>query len=273
MTTYGFSKMHGLGNDFAIFDARETPLEMTSERASHIADRRHGIGCDQVIIMRPSGNADVFMEIWNADGSRVGACGNATRCVGDILLREAGTGHVSILTDSGPLSAWLENDQVIVNMGEARNRPQDIPLAGTNTDTTHIFLDKTPPADLPRPTAVNMGNPHAVFFVKDCLAVDLASIGHQLEHDAVFPEKANITIATVQGDRIRARVWERGVGITQACGTAACATLVAACRNELTGRSATVELDGGDLFIEWMEDGTVHMIGPVAYVFEGEISL
>lgn len=267
--TYPFVKMHGLGNDFAIFDARSNPLEMTEKSARSLADRRRGIGCDQLIVLRSSHSCDVFMEIWNADGSRVGACGNATRCVGQLMLEETGAPEVSIETDAGHLSAIATASKISVNMGQAATDWSDIPLAH-DSDTNHVFYQKGPLAD---PSCVNMGNPHAVFFVEDVDAIDLEKWGPEIENDALFPERVNVSVVTVTEGVIRQRVWERGAGVTEACGSAACASVVAASRRELIERNAVVQLDGGELEIEWLANGTVQMAGPATFVFSGEVRL
>lgn len=264
-----FLKMQGLGNDFVIFDARQTPLEMNETRARYVADRRRGVGCDQLIVLRASDTADIFMEIWNADGSRVGACGNATRCVGQLLLKETGADSVTIESDAGMLTAAADGAMVSVNMGPARLAWDEIPLAH-ETETIHVLFAKGPLAD---PACVNMGNPHAVFFVEDPTAVDLAEWGPKIEHDPLFPQRVNVSVVTVSEGVIRQRVWERGAGITEACGTAACASVVAATRRGLVDREATVQLDGGELNVEWLEDGTVQMTGPATMVFAGEVLL
>jgi len=261
--------MHGLGNDFVVVDARAMKFAMTIERAQNIADRRSGIGCDQLIVLRPSKAADVFMEIWNADGSRVGACGNATRCVGMLMLDQTGAQNTSIETDAGLLSAERSPHGISVNMGPARTRWDEIPLA-REMDTLSGDLALGP---LAAPGFVNMGNPHAVFFVEDATAIDLAALGAELEQHTLFPERANISVASVTGDSIRLRVWERGAGITEACGSAACAAVVAANRKGLCERGATIRLDGGDLQVEWLKDGTVEMAGPATLVYRGECSL
>ncbi len=267
--THPFVKMHGLGNDFAIFDARKSGLKMTPERARALSDRRRGIGCDQLIVMRASTTSDVFMEIWNADGSRVGACGNATRCVGKLLLDETGSSKVAIETDAGQLSAVLDGSNISVNMGPAVTGWQKIPLA-TETDTAAAEYELGP---LRAPGCVNMGNPHAVFFVEEAEDVDLAHWGPKIEADAFFPERVNVSVATIRNGVIRQRVWERGAGITDACGSAACASVVAATRRGLADRKAVVELDGGRLGVEWLADGTVQMTGPTTFVYAGEVTL
>ncbi len=268
-TYRSFIKMHGLGNDFVIFDARDEALNLTSRQVQEIADRRHGVGCDQLIVLKPSEKAQVFMEIWNSDGSKVGACGNASRCVGDILLRESDSETAIIETDAGLLRAKQLGDQVTVNMGPARTAWQDIPLK--SNDNT-IAMDLTH-GELTSPGAVNIGNPHAVFFVDDVDAAGLENAGLALEHHAMFPECANISVAAVSENNIRLKVWERGAGITMACGSAACAALVAANRKGLIGKSATIQLDGGSLQVRWLDDGSVQMTGPVSYSFTGEVSL
>ena len=264
-----FRKMHGLGNDFVIIDAREMDFAVTPERAKSIADRRRGVGCDQLIILRTSSEADVFMEIWNADGSRVGACGNATRCIGQIIMDEAHNVTTSIETDAGLLSAKRSMVGISVNMGPARTTWEEIPLA-FKMDTVGGDLTLGP---LSAPGFVNMGNPHAVFFAENAEAIDLGRIGPELEQHTLFPERVNVSVASVAGTNIRLRVWERGAGITEACGSAACAVVVAAARKGLIGRKATVQLDGGDLRVEWLADGTVKMAGPATFVYAGECDL
>ncbi len=266
-----FIKAHGLLNDFVIFDARTNALDLDSSTVARIADRRAGVGCDQLIVLEPSDTADCFMTIYNADGSEVGACGNATRCVGDILAREAGHTSVHIETRAGLLVTERLEGGIRVDMGTPKLKWQDIPLSG-EADTAAVDLSLGP---LKTPVCVNMGNPHAVFFLDDAEAVDLAALGPELEHHAVFPERANISVAEIRADGIRLRVWERGAGITPACGTAACATLVAAVRRGLIkNRSADIILDGGTLEIAW-DDATNHvfMTGETHTVFEGQIAL
>lgn len=266
---YAFTKMHGLGNDFVIFDARKKPLQITKEHARLVANRRHGIGCDQLIVMHNSETADIRMEIWNADGTHAGACGNATRCVGQILLTETNKNLVEIETVAGLLTAEADDALISVNMGKANLEWQAIPLAhAMSTDT--LDYQKGP---LSAPGCVNMGNPHVVFFVDDAQAVDLERWGPEIENDPLFPERVNVSVASIDKGRLRQRVWERGAGITEACGSGACAALVAANRRGLTGRSATVTLDGGDLHIEWLDDGTVQMTGPASLSFSGEVTL
>ena len=265
-----FRKMHGLGNDFVVLDARARPIALDAKQIRAIADRRRGVGCDQVITIERSGKADAFMRIHNADGGEVDACGNATRCVADLLMRENGREQAVIETGAGLLRASAaKGGSVSVDMGEAKTGWRDIPLARA-MDTLHLDLALD---GLEDPVATSMGNPHATFFVADAEAVDLARLGPKLEHDAIFPARANIGIAqVVDRSTIRLRVWERGAGITLACGTGACAALVAAARRDLTGRKASVLLDGGALDIEWRADGHVAMTGGVALAFEGTLA-
>jgi diaminopimelate epimerase len=251
-----FRKMHGLGNDFVIFDAREGAVEMDAARARSIADRRTGVGCDQVILLEPSDVADVKMRIWNADGGEVESCGNATRCV--VML-----GASTIETKGG----ILRGDADGVDMGAPRFGWQDIPLAYA-MDTAAMPIGWE---DLQEPSAVNVGNPHIVFFVGDADAVDLARLGPLIENDPLFPERVNVNVASFQGDAIRLRVWERGAGLTQACGTGACATAVAAIRSRQAEGPVEVRLPGGSLTIDWQPGGTIRMSGPATHVFDGEL--
>jgi diaminopimelate epimerase len=270
--TLAFIKMHGLGNDFVVFDARETALSLSPAAVRAVADRRTGVGCDQLIVIEPprTPGTAAFMRIRNADGSEVAACGNASRCVAALLMAEAGRDRVTLETRAGRLEAGRRADvHVTVDMGVAKLDWQEIPLAGP-ADTNALEIGQGP---LSRPVAVSMGNPHAVFFVPDAEAVALSEVGPVLEHHPMFPERANIEVAQVLGPgRLRMRVWERGTGITRACGTGACAVLVAAARRGLTGRSAEVVLDGGRLEITWRDDGHVLMTGPAATSFSGRLA-
>jgi diaminopimelate epimerase len=264
--TIPFRKMHGLGNDFIVFDARTRPLDLTAAQAHALADRHTGVGADTIVVLDlpEEGQADIAVRFMNADGDDVGTCGNATRCVAKLLFAETGREHVRIATGAGILDAWKQGDLVAVDMGTPKLDWAHIPVA-READTLHLPIE----AD---PVGVNMGNPHAVFFVPDAEALDVAALGAPVERDPLFPERTNVEFATVlTSDRIRMRVWEREVGITQACGSGACATLVAAARRGLTGRKATLTLDGGDLLIEWRADDHVIMTGPAATSFTGEI--
>ena len=269
MSTIDFIKMHGLGNDFVVIDARRAAFPLDEARAHAIADRKTGIGCDQLIIIEAPQrkDADIFMRIHNADGGEVEACGNATRCVAALLMGETGGDRVAIETAAGLLEARpAGGGRISVDMGKAGLDWRDIPLANAQ-DTLHVDLALGPLAD---PVCTNIGNPHATFFVADAADIDLATLGPQLEHDTLFPERTNVGIAQLLSPgRVRLRVWERGVGITRACGTGACAALVAASRRGLTGRTAEIVLDGGALEITWRADGHVLMTGPVATSFHG----
>ena len=265
-----FRKMHGLGNDFVIFDAREEPLALDALVVRALADRRTGIGCDQLIILHPSARADLFMEIRNADGGEVSACGNATRCVGALVMDESGREAVRIETRGGVLEVTRAGELLRVDMGRPGLDWCDIPLAAA-ADTRELDIAA---AGLVGPAAVSMGNPHMIFFVDDVTAVDLARLGPRLERHPLFPEGANVSVAYVrEAGTIRLAVWERGAGLTRACGTAACAALVAAHRRGLAGRAADVVLPGGRLLIEWAADDHVFMSGPVAVSFAGTVDL
>ncbi|MCA1909166.1 MAG: diaminopimelate epimerase [Magnetospirillum sp.] len=270
-TALPFRKMHGLGNDFVVLDARAHPLVLTPAMTRAIADRRTGIGCDQLVVIEPARSklSDAWMSLWNADGSQTSACGNATRCVAWLLMEQGGGDRVVIETRAGLLDAERRGDKLVaVDMGPARLDWREIPVAKA-VDTLNMGIGI---GALQNPVGVSMGNPHAVFFVDDVAKIDLAALGPVLEHHDFFPERANIEAAQVLShDRIRMRVWERGTGITSACGTGACATLVAAARRGLTGRKADVILDGGTLSIEWLPDDHVLMTGPVALVAEGRL--
>ena len=261
-----FRKMHGLGNDFVVLDARAQTLPMSAARAAAIADRRRGIGCDQFIVLEPgTDGADVFMRIRNPDGSEAGACGNATRCIASLVAAETAADRVTIRTVAGDLPADRLGEFWRVDMGPARLGWQDVPLARA-MDTLHLPLEDA--------AACSMGNPHATLFVPDLDATPVATLGPRLEHDPLFPDRANIGFVQVlNSEHIRLTVWERGAGLTLACGSGACAALVNAARRGLTGRAATVTLPGGDLHIEWRADGHVLMTGPVATAFTGTIDL
>jgi diaminopimelate epimerase len=271
-----FLKMHGLGNDFVVLDARDGALALTAERRRAIADRRLGVGCDQLIVLEPptERGADVFMRIYNPDGGEAGACGNATRCVASMLMDERRTDHVTVQTISGLLDSQKTGTGgnglpiVSVDMGPAQLDWRDIPVREP-CDTKHMPVGLGPLQD---PVGTNMGNPHATFFVDDVEAIPLSDLGPKLEHDRFFPERVNIGVAQLSGEaRLRLRVWERGAGLTLACGSGACAAVVAATRRGLVQRKADVTLDGGTLAIEWLRDGHVVMTGGVALAFRGEL--
>ena len=271
-----FLKMHGLGNDFVVLDARRAALDLTPERRRVIADRRRGVGCDQLIVLEPPSEreADVFMRIYNPDGGEAGACGNATRCVASVVMDERRTDHVTVQTVSGLLESQKTGvggnglPVISVDMGPARLDWREIPVA-TACDTNHMPVGLGPLQD---PVGTNMGNPQATFFVDDADAIPLAELGPKLEHDRFFPERANIGVAQLVGEgRLRLRVWERGAGITLACGSGACAAVVAASRRGLVPRRADVVLEGGTLAIEWLRDNHVLMTGGIALAFRGEL--
>ena len=258
-----FVKMHGLGNDFIVLDARADAVpEISAALAAALADRQTGIGCDQLILLEPSHSADLRMRIFNHDGGEVEACGNASRAVG-LLLGKA----VQIETLGGLLSVDPADGGVAVELPAPRFEWDQIPLAyPMDTHTLPVAWDT-----LDAPSAVNVGNPHVVFFVPDCSAVELDRLGPEIEHDPLFPERINVNVATVESrSRIRLRVWERGVGETRACGTGACATAIGAMRRGLTDREVAVALPGGALVIEWTRQGTIRMTGPAAESFRGE---
>lgn len=262
---FTFHKMHGLGNDFVVIDARVSPVAIDAGVARGIADRHRGIGCDQLILIEPSDVADVRMRIFNADGSEVEQCGNALRCVAML----AG-GATRIETQGGIVSARPDADGVTVDMGAPRFDWDDIPLAYA-MDTSGLPLAWEA---LEGPAAVNVGNPHAIFFVPDLDAIDLAAIGPVIEHDPIFPERVNVNVAQVTGPHaLRLRVWERGAGLTRACGTGACATAVAAIRRGLVSSPVTVTLPGGPLVIDWSPGASIRMTGPATHVFEGSAEL
>ena len=261
-----FRKMHGAGNDFVVIDSRgRAGAVVTPALARALGDRNRGVGFDQLAEIRDSDQADFALDFWNNDGTRAGACGNATRCVSDLVMRGLGRDSVTLVTARGGLSAVrLADGRVSVNMGHPQRDWAEVPLA-REVDVMHLPL----PGD---PVAVGMGNPHCVMFVADAEAVDLPALGPVYEHDPLFPQRTNVEFASLSGpDRLRMRVWERGAGITLACGSGACATAVAAHLRGLTGRHVLLDLDGGVLEIDWRADG-VWMSGPVAHVFDGWLS-
>jgi diaminopimelate epimerase len=261
--TRPFHKMHGLGNDFAVFDAREEPLAMTEPLARALADRRTGIGCDQLIVLEPSDVADVRMRIWNHDGGEVESCGNASRCV--VAL----TGATSIETDGGVVTGAADGSEVEVAIGEPRFGWEDVPLAYA-MDTTALPMAW---GELEKPMALSVGNPHLVFFVEDGEAIPLDGLGPLIEHDPAFPDRINVNVAQVGGGGIRLRTWERGAGMTLACGTGACATAVAAIASKRAASPVRVTMPGGTLTIAWAPGEAIRMRGAASHVFEGEIDL
>lgn len=270
-----FLKMNGLGNDFVVVDARARKVRLGAEAARRIGDRHRGVGFDQLLSIEPSNGAgDAVMRIWNPDGSMAEACGNGTRCVAELLMTEMNKSAVTLSTAGGLLACMRSADgRVTVDMGEPKLEWQDIPLA-ERMDTRMLDIQMGP-IDAPvlvGPSAVNMGNPHCIFFVADAEAHDLKKIGPMIEHHPLFPERANISLAQVRNKgEVRLRVWERGAGLTLACGSAACAATVAGARKKLTERKVRVVLDGGALDIEWRADNHVLMTGPTELNFTGEL--
>jgi diaminopimelate epimerase len=266
-----FTKMHGLGNDCVIIDARDAPVTLSAGQIRWIADRRRGVGCDQLALLEAPRHeqADVFVRFFNADGSEAATCGNATRCIAARLMQANKSTHITVETQSGLLPAHIDvRGLVAVDMGAPGLDWRDVPLA-RDMDTLRLDL-RTGPHD--GPVAVGMGNPHCVFFVDDADGVDLAELGPAVENNPLFPERTNVEfIEVLDENRLRMRVWERGAGITLACGSGACAAVVAAARRGKCGRKAEVMLDGGSLFIEWQTDNHVLMSGPVAVAFAGTI--
>ena len=260
-----FHKMHGLGNDFVVIDARDRPVEITEARARALADRRTGIGCDQLILLEPSAIADARMRIFNADGGEVEACGNATRCVVSLL-----GGSATIETLGGLLGGRSDGGTVSVELEAPRFDWDAIPLAyAMDTRAMPVGWE-----DLVSPMAVNVGKPHVIFFVPECDAIELDRLGPLIETDPLFPARINVNVATVDDrSNIRLRVWERGVGLTDACGTGACATAVSAIRAGLVDTPVKVTLPGGPLVIDWAPGGRITMSGPATHVFTAEAEL
>lgn len=267
-----FLKMHGLGNDFAVFDARKQELVLDANLARAIADRRLGVGCDQVIVIAPAANgADAAMRIYNADGGEVESCGNAARCVAQLLMDEKGTGAIQLETVGGPLVCTEGADGLVtVDMGAPRLDWREIPLSGAVDTNRFSFAVDGVSIEA---SAVSVGNPHCVILVGNAEDAPVAEVGPLIENHSLFPERTNVEFVTVQSrERVRMRVWERGAGITQACGTGACAVAVAAARRGLTERKVDVVLDGGTLQIEWREsDGHILMTGPATLAYRGEL--
>lgn len=256
-----FHKMHGLGNDFVVVDARAQALPISAGRARAVADRRTGIGCDQLIVLEAAVDADATMRIWNADGSEVEACGNAARAVGLLL------GSATLRTLGGTIAVDAGQAGITVDMGTPRFDWDEIPLAYA-LDTAALPVNWDALVD---PVAVNVGNPHLVFFVDDLDAIPLDRIGPRIESDPLFPERINVNVARIDGpSRILLRTWERGAGLTRACGTGACATAIAALRSRRVSGPVEIVSVGGTLSIDWKAGGTVRMTGIAQHVFTGE---
>ena len=269
-----FRKMNGLGNDFVVLDARDKKLAISEDQARAIADRKTGVGCDQLIVLEKTSQADVRMRIWNAEGGEVQSCGNASRCIADLLFDENKSDAAAIITKGGMLVATKAGDKLVtIDQGLPKFDWKDIPLSEPFADTRHIELQYGP-IDAPlihSPSVVNVGNPHCIFWVDDLDVVDLGRAGPMLENHPLFPERANISFAKVVArDHVILKVWERGAGLTKACGTAACATMAAGHRIKIIDAACKITLPGGDLFMSVREsDGHVLMTGPVAYEFDG----
>jgi diaminopimelate epimerase len=258
-----FHKMHGLGNDFVIVDARSDPLDMTPDLAKAISDRRTGIGCDQLILLEPSESADLKMRIWNQDGGEVESCGNATRCVFAL------TGVSSVETGGGLLRGSARDKEVEVDMGPPRLAWSDVPLAYA-MDTASLPMSWD---ELASPMALSVGNPHLVFFVESPSAIPLEELGPRIENDPAFPERINVNVAQVGDKSITLRTWERGAGLTRACGTGACATAVAAIASKRASSPVRVTMPGGSLTIAWEPGASVLMRGAATHVFSGELDM
>jgi diaminopimelate epimerase len=255
--------MHGLGNDFVVLDAREQPVVMTSALAKALADRHLGIGCDQLILLEPSATADVKMRIWNHDGGEVESCGNASRCV--VAL----TGAKTLETGGGLVEGGTFGAEVEVSLPPPRFEWDAIPLAYP-MDTAHLPLGWGP---LDNPMALSVGNPHLVFFVPDETKIDIEAEGPSIEHDPAFPDRINVNVASIGDDGIHLRTWERGAGLTLACGTGACATAVAAIVQKRATSPVKVHMRGGALTISWAPGEPIRMRGSATHVFKGEIDL
>ena len=274
--TLHFRKMNGLGNDFVVLDARQSPIAISDAQARAIANRKTGVGCDQLIVMEKSPVADVRMRIWNAEGGEVPSCGNASRCIADLLFDELHAPTATIETKGGLLTAQKAGEHLVtIDQGKPKFDWKDIPLAEVFADTRHIEL-QVGPIDAPllhSPSVVNVGNPHCIFWVNDLDVVDLGKVGPMLEHHPLFPERANISLAKVVArDHVWLKVWERGAGLTKACGTAACATMAAGHRIKIIDSKCRITLPGGDLFMAVDEEtGHVLMTGPAALDFEGNL--
>ncbi len=258
-----FDKMHGLGNDFVILDARTAPVNITPTLAKALADRHTGIGCDQLILLEPSNVADLKMRIWNQDGGEVQSCGNASRCV--VAL----TGAKTMETGGGIVTGGGTGDDVEVQLPAPKFGWADIPLSYP-MDTASLPLGWGP---LDKPMAVNVGNPHLVFFVPDAKAIELVSLGPSIENDPAFPERINVNVTSISDDGILLRTWERGSGLTRACGTGACATAVCAIASKRASSPVKVTMKGGTLTIAWQPGGEITMRGAATHVFSGEIDL
>ena len=265
-----FKKMHGLGNDFIIFDGREQNIDLSENDVRLLANRQTGIGCNQLIIIQKSDKAEGFLHIQNSDGSLAESCGNATRCVASLIMSQTGKKSAEIDSLNGLLHCERNLGEVTVDMGEPRFGWLDIPLSEAR-NTLNLGLTV---GALKNPVALNVGNPHVVFFVENAEEIDVATLGPIIEKYPLFPERVNVNVAQILNeDTIRLRVWERGAGITRACGTGACATLVAANKRGFTNKVGKIILDGGNIKVEWTKGNRIIMTGDTALSFEGEVDL
>ncbi|MEO1380806.1 MAG: diaminopimelate epimerase [Pseudomonadota bacterium] len=260
-----FMKMHGLGNDFVVLDARAQAIDVTKTVAVALGDRRRGIGFDQLALIE-NGSDSYHLRFWNSDGTAAAACGNATRCIARYLMKETGKDQIHLTTARGDIYALdAGNGATSVNMGQPQLLWNEIPLA-EEMDTLALPIQGNP-------VATGMGNPHCTFFVDDAEVEDLEEYGTKFEHHPLYPERTNVQIASLKApEKLRVRVWERGVGVTLASGSSSCAVAVAAVRRGITDRQVSVELDGGVLEVDWREDG-VWMTGPTTHVCDGEITV
>ncbi len=272
MTQIPFIKMHGAGNDFVVIDNREGGYALTPPQVKALSQRRLGVGCDQLVMIETAKDGgDIFMRLYNQDGGEIGACGNAARCIGWWYMQQSGAEKAAIETASGVVSSSKSDDgRIRVEMGEPKLDAESIPLS-ERRNTEHLGIAEGPLMD---PAAINMGNPHMVFFVRELDKINMGQLGSRLEHHKLFPEGANVSaVQVVDQYRVKQVVWERGAGLTLACGTAACAAVVAGVKRGLLSKKVTVELPGGELDIHWRDDNQVEMTGPVAVVFEGIVTL
>jgi diaminopimelate epimerase len=264
-----FTKMHGCGNDFVVLDGRRTPVSLTERQVRRLGDRRRGVGFDQLVLLENASNVDLALRFFNADGSAAGACGNGTRCAAALRFEEGAKGRIEIRVGGRRLAAErLDDGWVAVEMGEPGFDWRQIPLAQP-CDTLAVPIDHP---GLPAPSAVDMGNPHLVFFVEDVEGLDVARLGPKLQRHPLLPASANVGFAQLLGaDRLRLRVFERGAGLTLACGSGACAAMAAARRRGLVGDRARLILDGGEVEVVWAGAGPIRMSGPTAKVFHGTL--
>ena len=272
-----FLKMHGLGNDFVVFDARKAPLALEATDARAIADRRRGIGCDTIVVIENDGNgADAFIRFFNADGGEVESCGNGSRCIAKLLMEETGKDIVAIASKGGSMECRKAGDLVTVDYGPPQLDWREIPMAqAVDTLSFALPVEEFGDKSLAAASALATGNPHLVLFVENAELAPVGTLGPTIERHPWFPKRTNVEFVERRSEsEIRMRVWERGVGITEACGTGACASVVAAARRGITGRKVRVELDGGMLDIEWREsDGHILMTGPGVTSFAGEVDI